>query len=76
MKKKIILTKKHNFLKFPQNSNITLRCTGLLKKKQVCEKLILKTMVKVGMFPLGQSRNLEGTHSPMHVLKKLEKGKI
>ena len=54
----------------------TFKCRGLLKKKQLCEKMILKTMVKVSVYLLGQSShisamaNFRGTHTPMHVLKK------
>ena len=54
-KKNASLTKNHNFLKFPQNTIINLRCTDLLKKKQLSENRILKTMVKVNMYLLGQS---------------------
>ena len=82
-KNKLFFTKNHNFLKFNQNSIVTLICTGLLKKKQLCEKLILKIMVKVSVYSLGQSShvsamaNLKGIHTSVHVLKtKVEKGKI
>ena len=30
---------KSHFSEIPQNSNVTLRCTGLLKKKELCENL-------------------------------------
>ena len=45
----------------------------------VCEKLILKTKVKVSVYLLGHSSdvsvmaNFEGTHTPMHVLKSGER---
>ena len=70
------------FLKFPQNSIVTLRCSGLLKKKQLCEKQILKTMVKVSVYLLGQSSdvsamtNFMGTHTSDECFEKVEKGKI
>ena len=67
---------------FSENSPIldcNLRHTGLLKKKHLCEKLILKTMVKVCVYLLGQAShvsamaNFKGTHTLMHVLKKWRK---
>ena len=81
VKIKAFLTKNHIFLKFPQYSIVTLRYIGLLKKKQYCEKLILKTKVKIGMHILVPSThvfyhgNFKGTHTPMHVLKKWRKGR-
>ena len=46
------------------------------------ENWFLKTKVKIGMHILVPSdmfstmANFKGTHTPMHVLKKVEKGKI
>ena len=49
-----VLPENHNFLEFLKNS---IGCTGSLKKK-LCGKLIPKTMVKVSVNPLGQSRHV------------------
>ena len=75
LEKNAFLTKNHHFLKFSQNSIVTLRYTGLLKKQQFCEKLIYKTMVKVSLYLQGQSShvsamaNFKGAHTPMHVCR-------
>ena len=80
-KKKRIFDKKSEFLKFPQTLILTLRCKGLLKKKQLCEKLILKTVVEVSVYLLWQSShvsamaNFKGTHTSIHVLKQWRQGR-
>ena len=77
--KKCIFDQNYNFLKLPQNLIVTLRCERLLKKKHLCEKLILKIKIKVNVYLLGQSShisamaNFKGTHTPMHVLQSGER---
>ena len=79
MKKNAFLTKKSQFSENSPILDCNLRHTGLLQKKHLCEKLILKTMVKVSVYLLGQAShvsamaNFKGTHTLMHVLKKWRK---
>ena len=78
------LKEHHKFLQFPQNLFVTLRCAGFLKEKQLCEKLILKTRVKVSLQLLGSYTNVsamanfKGTYAQVHffVVEKVEKRKI
>ena len=52
-----------------------------MRKKQVCEKMILKTRVKVSVHLLGPNTHVsamayfKGTQTPMHVLKQWSKGR-
>ena len=71
-KKKRILNQ--NFLEILKSAIELLTCTGLLKKKQSCEKLILKIRVKVSVHLPGPSTHVSAmanykgtcTHTPMH----------
>ena len=74
---RIFLTKKsHRFRDLFKITILTLRYTGLQKKKPFCEKLVLKTRAKINKHPVGSpapisgTANFRGAHTLMHVLKK------
>ena len=80
-KKNAFWTKNHEFLELINTSSLFLGYPGFHKKilKRFCNKLILKTRVKVNVYPLclptrfHVATNFRGNRVLMHVLKICEK---